>query len=158
MDIYRRYGPALCRKCERMLGNRDDAEDIVQGLFVDLLKKGVTEESLPYLYRAATNRCLNLIRNRKKRRELLERRTKEQVLPARTLLEDKVVGFELLGRLVAKLDKRSAEILVYRYVDDLTQEEIADTMALSRKTVGKRLKKIAQTARKLSLAEKGGHL
>jgi RNA polymerase sigma factor (sigma-70 family) len=156
MDLYRRYGPALCRKCERMLGNRDDAEDIVQGLFVDLLKKGVEEESLAYLYRAATNRCLNLIRNRKKRRALLERNTREQILPARTLLEDNVVGFELLGRLVARLDKRSSEILVYRYLDDLTQDEIAETMNLSRKTVGKRLKKISHEAQKLSQAGKGG--
>ncbi len=150
MDIYRRYGPALRRKCERMLGNTDDAEDIVQGLFVDLLKRGQTEESLPYLYRAATNRCLNLIRNRKKRRELLERSTKEQTLPARTLLEDKVVGFELLGLLVAKLDRKSSEILVYRYIDDMTQEEIAEAMSLSRKTVGKRLQKIAREAGKLA--------
>ena len=87
MDIYRRYGPALLRKCERMLGNRDDAEDIVQGLFVDLLKRDQGEESLAYLYRAATNRCLNLMRNRKKRQALLERNTKEQLAPARTLLE-----------------------------------------------------------------------
>jgi len=156
MDLYRRYGPALCRKCERMLGNRDDAEDIVQGLFVDLLKKGVEEESLSYLYRAVTNRCLNLIRNRKKRRALLERNTREQLLPARTLLEDNVVGFELLGRLVARLDRRSSEILVYRYLDDLTQDEIAETMNLSRKTVGKRLKKISSEAQKLGRSGRGG--
>jgi RNA polymerase sigma-70 factor, ECF subfamily len=156
MDIYRRYGPALCRKCERLLGNKDDAEDVVQGLFVDLLKKGEVEASLPYLYRAVTNRCLNLIRNRKKRQKLLERNTKEQTLPVRTLLEDEVVGFELLSRLVAKLDKRSSEILVYRYVDDFSQEEIAEAMNLSRKTVGKRLQKISREAKKLAAAEKGG--
>ena len=156
MDIYRQYGPALLRKCERMLGNRDDAEDIVQGLFVDLLKKSQGEESLAYLYRAATNRCLNLIRDRKKRRALLERRTKEQQLPARTLLEDQVVGLERLGQLVAKLDKRSSEILVLRYIDDLTQEEIAGAMNLSRKTVGKHLKKIAATAKKIDTSARGG--
>jgi RNA polymerase sigma-70 factor (ECF subfamily) len=154
MDIYRRYGPALLRKCERMLGNRDDAEDIVQGLFVDLLKKGQGEESLAYLYRAATNRCLNLIRNRKRREMLLKRNT-EQHLPARTLLEDQVVGLALLGQLVAKLDKRSVEILVYRYLDDLTQEEIALTMKLSRKTVGKHLRKISLAARKIGAPAKG---
>ena len=52
------------RKCERLLQNRQDAEDVVQSLFVDLLRKGRSEAELPYLYRAATNRCLNLIRDR----------------------------------------------------------------------------------------------
>ncbi len=55
--MYRRYGPALLRKCERILGNKDDAEDVVQTLFVELLKKRIEETTLPYLYRAATNRC-----------------------------------------------------------------------------------------------------
>lgn len=157
MDIYLRYGPALLRKCERMLGNRNDAEDIVQELFAELLKKGGGDESLAYLYRAATNRCLNLIRNRKKRRMLLEQNTPSE-LPVRTRLEDRVVSQELLQRLVAKLDKKSAEVLIYKYIDDLSQEEISEMMSLSRKTVGKRLAKIATTARQLIEQEKGGRL
>ena len=138
-----------------MLGNRDDAEDIVQGLFTDLLKKKKYDESLPYLYRAATNRCLNLIRNRKKRRTLLEQNAMPPAVSGRTLLEDQVVGLELLGRLVQKLDKKSAEILVYKYVDDLSQEEIAEMMRLSRRTVGKKLNRISEQALKLIAEEKG---
>jgi RNA polymerase sigma factor (sigma-70 family) len=85
----------------------------------------------------------------------LERRAKEQGLPQRTLLEDQAVGVELLTHLVKKLDQRSSEILVYRYIDDLTQEEIAGAMKLSRKTVGKHLKKISLTAEKLAASAKG---
>jgi RNA polymerase sigma-70 factor (ECF subfamily) len=138
-----------------MLGNRDDAEDIVQGLFADLLKKKKYDESLPYLYRAATNRCLNLMRNRKKRRNLLAQSAVPAATAGRTLLEERVVGSELLSRLVGKLDKKSAEILVYKYVDDLTQEEIADMMRLSRRTIGKKLKRISEEARKFIDDEKG---
>lgn len=156
MEMYRRYGPALLRKCERMLGNRDDAEDIVQGLFIDLLKKKRTDEGLPYLYRAATNRCLNLIRNRKKQRALLEQNAVPIEMSPRSRLEDTVVGFELLSRLVRKLDKKSSEILVYKYVDDLTQDEISEMMGLSRRTVGKKLKHISEVAVKLIDQEKGG--
>ena len=156
MEIYLRYGPALLRKCERMLGNRSDAEDIVQELFADLLKKGRGDESLAYLYRAATNRCLNLIRNSKKRHMLLEQNSPAERPPTRTLLEEMVVGQELLSRLVDRLDKKAAEILVYKYVDDLTQEEIAVMTGLSRKTVGKRLGKIAKVAKKVARSEKGG--
>ena len=43
MDIYRRYGPALLRKATRLLGNRDDALDVVQGLFTDLFERGAVD-------------------------------------------------------------------------------------------------------------------
>lgn len=149
MEIYRRYGPALLRKCERMLKNRADAEDVVQTLFVDLLQKeGKTDVDLPYLYRAATNRCLNLMRDSKRRTALLER---EQtcLTPSRTLCENRVLDLDLVTKLAARLDRKTAEILVYHFVDDLTQEEIAELLHTSRKTVGKKLNKIRVELRRM---------
>ena len=75
MDIYRRYGPALLRKATRLLGNRDDALDVVQGLFTDLYARSALDVELPYLYRALTNRCLTMIRDRNTHTRLLERET-----------------------------------------------------------------------------------
>ncbi len=152
--MYRRYGPALLRKCERILGNKDDAEDVVQTLFVELLKKRIEETTLPYLYRAATNRCLNIIRDKKKRQQLLERYDLSLCPVPRTPLDTRVVDLDLLTRLVAGLDKKSSEILVFRYLDDMTQEEVAAITGLSRKTIGKKLRKISMLADRLN-AEKG---
>ena len=59
MEPYRRYAPALLRKAERMLQDRDEAQDLVQGLFLDLMQRPDTPADLPYLYRAVTHRCLN---------------------------------------------------------------------------------------------------
>ena len=42
MELYRRYGPALLRKAERMLQDRDEPKDVVQGLFLDLLQRPET--------------------------------------------------------------------------------------------------------------------
>jgi len=145
MDLYQRYGPALLRKCERLLGNPSDAEDVVHTVFVEILRRKKTDADLHYLYRAATNRCLNLIRDRKKQRSLLADQVRV-VSPARTILTDRVIDMDLLYKLLGRLDKKSSQILVYRYVDDLGQEEIASLMNTSRKTVGKRLKKIRQKA------------
>ena len=61
---YRTFGPALIRKAERILRNREDAVDVVHALFVDLLSKPPDAMDLPYLYRAVTNRCLNVVRDR----------------------------------------------------------------------------------------------
>ncbi len=142
MEIYRRYGPALLRKCERMLGNRPDAEDIVQGIFVDLYRKGKTDVDLPYLYRAATSRCLNRIRDSRRRRELLAEHGEVLISAGPGMPEARAISVDLLAQLVGSLDKKSGEILVYRYMDQMTGDEIAALLGVSRRAVTKRLTKI----------------
>ncbi len=144
VELYRKYGPALMRKAERILLNPDDAGDIVQGLFVDLIKRGNCDVELPYLYRAVTNRCLNLIRDRQNRQRLLDRQEPALRGTVRTRCDDQVIGLDLLAKLVGALDAKSLEILVCLYVDDMTQAEVAELMGTSRKTVGKRIKKIRE--------------
>lgn len=156
VEAYKRYGPALLRKCQRMLGNRHDAEDIVQGLFVDMLGKGKQPEDLPYLYRAVTNRCINFLKYRENRRRLLERHDQALRGPVRTRCDDTVIGVDLLVKLSERLDKKSLKILIYRYFDDLPQEEIAELMGASRKTVGKRINKIKEQVRRLLKNGSGG--
>ena len=139
---YRVWGPALVRKAERIVRNREDAVDIVHSLFVDLIPRWTPDVDLPYLYRAVTNRCLNVVRDRGTRARLLER---EQVAAApvgRVRVEDQIVGVGLLAALADRLDQAHMEVLVGRFVDDLTQEELADHLGVSRKTIGKRLDRI----------------
>ena len=141
-DAYRRYGPALVCKAERILRSRDDATDVVHALFVDLIPRWTNEVDLPYLYRAITNRCLNVVRDRGTRARLLEREQQSAAPVARVKLEDHVVGLGLIAALVDRLDQGHLEVLVARFVDDMTQEEIAEHLGISRKTVGKRLDRI----------------
>jgi len=143
MEAYRRYAPALLRKGERLLGNPSDAEDLVQALFLDLMAQGGAPVELPYLYRAITNRGLNLIRDRGTRARLLEQSGGgAAAAPSRTRCDDQVIGLDILLKVIDRLDPLAVEVLVYRYVDDLTQEEIAALLSTSRKTVGKRLERI----------------
>jgi len=136
MDAYQRHGRALLRKAERMLGNRADAQDLVQSLFLDLLQKGESPD-LPYLYRAITNRCLTYIRDTSNRTRLLESNDDALRGPVRTRCDERVIGMDLLLKLSKTLDERALEILFYRFFDDMTQDEIAELMSLSRKTIGK---------------------
>jgi RNA polymerase sigma-70 factor (ECF subfamily) len=139
---YRAYGPALVRKAQRLLRNREDAVDIVHALFVELLPRWNPDVDLPYLYRAVTNRCLNAIRDRATRARLLERDGGAAAPLSRVQLEDEVVGLGLLAALTDRLDQPHLEVLIARFVDDMTQEEIAAHLGISRKTVGKRLDRI----------------
>ncbi|MBI5479755.1 MAG: RNA polymerase sigma factor [Deltaproteobacteria bacterium] len=149
MEAYRRYGPALLRKGQRLLGNRSDAEDVVQGLFADLVSRGEGTMDLPYLYRALTNRCLNLLRDASNHQRLLARHDVALRGEVRTRCDDQVIGVDLLVKLLGRLDPKATEVLVYRYFDDLTQDEIAELLATSRKTVGKRLDQIRAAVRAL---------
>jgi RNA polymerase sigma-70 factor (ECF subfamily) len=150
MEAYRRYGPPLLRKAERMLQDRDEAQDLVQGLFLDLLQRPDTPTDLPYLYRAVTRRCLNHLRDRKNQGRLLSRNDETLRGPARTRLDDRIVDRQLLASLADRIDAEAWEILVYHFVDDMTQDEVAELIGASRKTVVRRLQSIRDEARRLA--------
>ncbi len=150
MEAYNRYGTRLVRKAERLLQSREDAQDVVHGLFVDLIAKKKTSVDLAYLYRAVTNRCLNHLRDHKGRMGLLERHDESLRGIARIGCADSVIGFDLLTKLVDRLDKKSAEVLTYHYFDDMTQDEIAELMSTSRRSVARRITRIQECARELT--------
>lgn len=139
---YRTWGPALVRKAERILRSREDAVDVVHALFVDLIPRWSHDVDLPYLYRAVTNRCLNAVRDRATRARLLEREQAMAAPVGRVQLADQVVGVGLIAALADRLDQSHLEVLICRFVDDMTQDEIAAHLKLSRKTIGKRLDRI----------------
>lgn len=142
MDIYRRYGPALLRKCERLLASREEAEDVVQSVFIELIRSGRTDVTFGYLFRTATHRSLNRLRDLHRRKVLLERHGEAVLGSVVPPIEGRLIHLDLLVRLVDSLDEESAEILVLRYVDRMEQQEIADLVGRSRRTVGTRLGEI----------------
>ncbi len=77
-ELVRRYQDKVMATCVRMLGNREDAEDAAQEVFVrafDALRRFDPRAKFStWLYRVATNHCLNVLRARRVRRLLsLER-------------------------------------------------------------------------------------
>jgi RNA polymerase sigma factor (sigma-70 family) len=149
MELYQRYGPALLRKAARLLGNEADAQDVVQGLFMEMIRRGDLERDLPYLYRAINNRCLNFLRDNGNRDRLLQKQEAALRGPVRTRCDDVVLGVDLVCKLIDRLDEPCSEVLIYRYFDDLTQDEIAELSGTTRKTVGARLARIREAVKEL---------
>ncbi|MCU0686295.1 MAG: sigma-70 family RNA polymerase sigma factor [Polyangiaceae bacterium] len=155
MFAYERYGRALLRKAERIVGSRADAQDLVQALFVDLLQKGESPD-LPYLYRAITNRCLGFLRDESNRARLLENHDAALRGPVRTRCDEQVIGADMIAKLARVLDERAFEIACHRYFDDMTQDEIATLLGISRKTVGKKLDDVREAVAALARDPVGG--
>ncbi|MFT3925940.1 MAG: sigma-70 family RNA polymerase sigma factor [Myxococcales bacterium] len=155
MESYRRYGPALLRKARRLLRNEEDARDALQGLFVDFLARGEEPRELPYLYRAITHRCLNLLRDDRNRARLLERESPVLAGAAQLAPDTVSLGLDALLKLQRCVDETVMETVVYRFVDEMGLEEIAEVMQVSRKTVQNRLAR-AQQELALLLGNTGG--
>src|SRR6185436_4718468 len=62
-DAYRRWGGQTCRRCLKLLGDAAAAEDATQEVFVRLMRHvgRLTPDGgcLAWIYRVATNYCLN---------------------------------------------------------------------------------------------------
>lgn len=136
-SAYERYRPALRRKAERMLRSRAMAEDLVQSLFVDLLAERIATFDFPYLYRAVANRCLNVLRDDRRRHELLMRRAESPTFCSQEA--EAVVTLDLLLKWARSLAPEVLEAASYVYLDEMTQDEAGLLMGLSRKTIGKYL-------------------
>ncbi len=154
VDSYRRYGPALLRKARRLLRNEEEARDAVQGLFLELLARGEPARDLPFLYRALTHRCLNLLRDEKNRARLLERQAPMLAGAGGPRADTLAIGLDVLLRLQRRVDKSVMETVVYRFLDELGLEEIAEVMQVSRKTVQNRLARAQDEL--ASLLQQGG--
>ena len=105
---------------------------------------------LAYLYRVLTHRCLNVLRDEKNRARLLERETPALRTGAQIAPETLALGVDTLRKLAACVDEAVMETVVYRYLDEMGQEEIAKVMAVSRKTVQNRLARAEQALRALA--------
>ncbi len=148
-QLYRRHGPVIYRRCVKLLRDRAAAEDATQEVFLKLMRHidGLEEGEgyLPWIYRVATNHCLNRLRDE----------AWLQTMPPELLADEGVHGAaaslperELGARLLAAVDEETRAVAVLALVDGLTQEEVASVLGISRKTVGKKLRLFVERAQR----------
>ena len=86
-----------------------------------------------WLYRITTNYCLNQLRDRGRRRDLLEARA-EEAAPAAVPYD--LAKMVQMRRLLAEADPREAAAAVAVFVDGMSHAEAAQVLEVSRRTVG----------------------
>lgn len=145
--LYRQFGPAIYRRCLKLLGDSAEAEDATQEVFVrvfrNLRRYTYGDNPLRWIYPIATRHCLNRLRDgSRKERAVARSRTSPSLDPAGALADR-----ELASRLLSRCDEKTGLIALYALVDGMTQEEVAQALGLSRKTVGVRLNRFLEEAR-----------
>ena len=145
--LWTRYGGLVLRRCRQLLRDEEEALDVSQDVFVQLLnRRGQLKIQYPssLLWKMATNLCLNRLRDRRGAPEAVE----EETLLRLARLEDPGPGTEArftLQRLFARHKDSTRLIAVLHFVDGLTLEQTAREVGLSVSGVRKRLRGLRET-------------
>ncbi len=143
------------RTAYRITGNAADAEDVLQTIFLRLLRMAPTaalpENEESYLRRAAVNASVDLIRARHTERRVP---LNEAVVEAGKVPDDGLR--DALRQALAKLNPQSAEIFALRYFEDFTNPEIARALRISQVSVAVKLHRARHQLQKELLSYRGG--
>jgi RNA polymerase sigma factor (sigma-70 family) len=130
--IVDRYQGRLLGFCRQMLGSTEDAEDVLQEVFVNAYRAMLADEReinlRPWLYRIARNRCLNYLR--KPKADAQESMDMVPEVDAASTAE-KVHNREEFRQILSdvnKLPETQRAALLLREMDALSYEEIAAAM------------------------------
>ena len=147
-ELVLKYRNRVMGVAARMLGNRVEAEDLAQDVFVKVYYslKSFKGEALfsTWLYRITANSCLNHRRRRKLEAEIGEARDGRESLLAdagsnpQALLEEREVK-ALLEKAIDALPPEQRIVLILRDIEGLSYEAIADSLELELGTVRSRL-------------------
>jgi RNA polymerase sigma factor (sigma-70 family) len=150
-QLYRSHGPAVLRRARQILQDEAEARDALQEIFLSLADHTSftpRDGNTAWFYIRTTNYCLNRLRDDKNRARLRSERLAPPATSALPDVETTVMARGLLERLPAPL----AEVAVYYYCDEMTQEEIAALLGCSRRHVGHLVERIRAA---LGIAECG---
>lgn len=144
-----RYEPKLRRYARKFLFDREDADDLLQDVFIKVytnIKSFDLKRSFsPWIYRIAHNEFVNA----------LKKRMADKIIPfdfdllfphpiAKETADELANHSEtrtMLNKYLSKIDAKYREPLVLYYFEELDYKEITEIMQLPQATVGVRLKR-----------------
>jgi RNA polymerase sigma-70 factor (ECF subfamily) len=142
-DLYQRYYAAVYRTALRVTGNPADAEDALQTVFLRVLNQGGRLDSAhpeAYFRRAATNAAVDLLRRRISHGEIqLDQASSVATKESPALLKQQ------LRRAIATLDPADAIMFLLRYVEGMSNGELAEMFGQDKNNIAVRLHRIRQS-------------
>jgi RNA polymerase sigma-70 factor (ECF subfamily) len=153
-QVFILYKDRVYALCRHMAGNAEDAEDLTQETFVSAFQSigNFRAESTfgTWLYRIASNRCLNRLRQNRSESHSVDV-LNETVPPAFALSpEERIVRKELNCRIeaaVASLPEALRLVFVLGTIEGLRYKEIADIANISEEAVKMRIHRARKQVR-----------
>ncbi len=141
-NIFREHHARIFRAAYRITGSATDAEDVLQTVFLRLLRLerggALSENPWSYLHRAAVNAAFDVVRNRRTWKttpiEEIEHEARDSSPGPDRRREDRELGTRVREAL-ADLSPRMAEIFALRYFEGYENHEIARMLRTSKSTV-----------------------
>ncbi|MDI1243683.1 MAG: sigma-70 family RNA polymerase sigma factor [bacterium] len=155
--LFREHYKGIYRVSCRVTGSQSDAEDVLQTIFLRLSSNSPTTAITPnpraYLYRAAINASLDLIRQRKRTNSVPLDLLGVDQTPRAAFgnPEEDLVDIELrelLRQAVAQLEGRAATAFVLRYYEGYDNGRIAEILGTSSMVVAVTLHRARTRLRK----------
>jgi RNA polymerase sigma-70 factor (ECF subfamily) len=149
---FRAHHGLVFRTAYRITGNAGDAEDVLQTVFLRMLRRGGKADPLEnpesYLRRAAINAALDVIRSRQADQTVPLPEEPSDVMQTAPGQADDSGLRQALGRAIAGLKPRSAEIFALRFLEGFSNQEIAETLGISQVLVAVIVHRTRQQLRK----------
>jgi len=141
--VFREHHATVFRAAYRVTGNASDAEDVLQTVFMRLLRRQPDAAAVGnmegYLRRAAVNAALDLIRSRQSAPQIPLDDVAPLLPENASLAPDRVHrSAEIrawLRQAVARLNPRAAEMFSLRFFEGKDNPEIAETLGTTTATV-----------------------
>jgi RNA polymerase sigma-70 factor (ECF subfamily) len=160
-ELFREHFQFVYCTAYTVTGSRQDAEDVVQTIFLRLIRREISpalrQSPKAYLYRAAINESLNIVRFRK-RHESLKDTGRLESLPVSSVDDSDDELQRSLVDAMAQLNPFSLEILILRYEHNHSDAEIAKMLGKSRGTIAVTLFRARSRLKKLLRAALGDKL
>lgn len=155
--LYRRYVPSVFKIAGQSLG-RESAEDIVQEVFASVWKNAGTFDPArgrvrPWIVQIARSRVLNELRRRSRKPESAEERDDSalQELPDGASPPDQAVWEEYrrsaIQKAIASLAPSQRQALSLAFFEELTHEQVAETLKVPLGTTKTRIRSGIQRLR-----------
>jgi len=157
--LYRRFGPAIHRRAKSLLGDETEAWDVTQDVFLGYFKgqARLRGEAAPFtvLYQMATYQSVDRLRSRVRWSGKLTSLSVDEdadgpalQVPAADDGPARVAARNDLALLTKGEDEQTLTAALLYFVEGYTTEELAQTLSLSRKTIGRMLAAFATRAQK----------
>jgi RNA polymerase sigma-70 factor (ECF subfamily) len=151
-EIFREYSPIVYRTARSVTGNAEDAEDVLQTIFLRLIRSEYSgqlkKNPKAYLYRAAVNLSLDVLRARSRRAFTHEVDRLETPLSTSSARFDDELH-RRLNEALAHLSPDAVHVLVLRYVHNYSDAEISKLLGTSRGAIALKLFRLRARLKKL---------